>query len=155
MWWYVYSCTREWHHLEVRPGWNRCVTVSVGLRTSPQLPSLPLAAFGLKHRTLSSSCIMPAWMLLCSHFDGYGVNLWTCKPAQLNVFIRLAVVMVSVHRRKTLTNTGRKLRGWGAQLYTKSYRQLRKAETGRGGLPKRRAQQLVVPHGQSWKHASR
>jgi hypothetical protein len=45
--------------------------------------SLPLAAFGWRHRTLSSSCTMPAWMLSCSHLDDNGLNLWTCKPAPI------------------------------------------------------------------------
>jgi hypothetical protein len=34
MWWFVYSQTREWHHLEVWPGWIRCITVGVGLRST-------------------------------------------------------------------------------------------------------------------------
>jgi hypothetical protein len=27
----LYSCTREWHHLEVWPCWNRCDLVGVGV----------------------------------------------------------------------------------------------------------------------------
>ena len=33
MWWFVYSWTREWHHLEVWPCWTRCVTLGVGFKT--------------------------------------------------------------------------------------------------------------------------
>ena len=29
--WFVYSCTRGWHHLEVWPCWNRCDLVGVGV----------------------------------------------------------------------------------------------------------------------------
>jgi hypothetical protein len=35
VWWFVYPWTREWHHLKVWPGWNGCVTVGVGIRSSP------------------------------------------------------------------------------------------------------------------------
>jgi hypothetical protein len=31
MWWFVYSWTTEWHHLEVWPCWNRCDLVGVGV----------------------------------------------------------------------------------------------------------------------------
>jgi hypothetical protein len=31
LWWFVYSWTREWHHLEVWPCWNRCDLVGVGV----------------------------------------------------------------------------------------------------------------------------
>jgi hypothetical protein len=50
---------------------------------------------------------MPAWILPCSHLDDNGLNLWTCKPAPIKCcfFIRLALVMVSVHSSKTLTKT--------------------------------------------------
>jgi hypothetical protein len=37
--------------------------------------SLLQAAFGSAHRTLSSSCTMPAWMLPCSYLDYNGLNL--------------------------------------------------------------------------------
>jgi hypothetical protein len=29
--WFVYSWTREWHHFEVWPCWNRCDLVGVGV----------------------------------------------------------------------------------------------------------------------------
>ena len=45
--------------------------------------SILLAAFRWKCRTLSSSCIMPAWMLPCSCLGDNGLNLWTCKPATI------------------------------------------------------------------------
>jgi hypothetical protein len=50
---------------------------------------------------------MPAWMLPRSHLDDNGLNLWTCKAAPIKccLFIRLALVMVSVHSSKTLTKT--------------------------------------------------
>jgi hypothetical protein len=48
---------------------------------------------------------MPAWMLPCSHLDDNGLNLEPVSQPQLNVFIRLALVMVSVYSSKTLTKT--------------------------------------------------
>jgi hypothetical protein len=47
---------------------------------------------------------MPAWMLPCSCPDDSGLNLWTCKSAQLNVLVRVALVKVSVHSSKTLSH---------------------------------------------------
>ena len=47
---------------------------------------------------------MPAWMLPCSHLDD--TRLDTSEPVsqpQLNVLIRFALVMVSVHSSKTLS----------------------------------------------------
>ena len=47
---------------------------------------------------------MPAWMLPCPYHDDNRLDLWTCKPAPINVvLIRVALVMVSVHSSKTLT----------------------------------------------------
>jgi hypothetical protein len=53
---------------------------------------------------------MPALILSYFHLDDNGLNLWTCKPAPIKCcfFIRLALVMVSVHSSKTLTKTVRK-----------------------------------------------
>jgi hypothetical protein len=50
---------------------------------------------------------MPAWILPCSCFDDNGLNLWTCKasPNDTLSFIRVALVMVSVHSSKILTET--------------------------------------------------
>jgi hypothetical protein len=90
--WFVYPWTKEWHHLKGWPCWNRCDLVGMGvplwvwvydLHPSFLEVSLPLAAFGWRHRTLSSSCTMPAWILPCSHLDDNRLNLWTCKPAPM------------------------------------------------------------------------
>jgi hypothetical protein len=124
VWWFVCSWTREWHHLEVWPWWNRCDLVGIGVSlwvwASNSHPSclevsLPLAAFRWRHRTLSSAYAMTTWMLPCSHLDVNGLNLWTCKLAAIKccIFIRLALVMVSVHSSKTLTKaTGFRLGIW-------------------------------------------
>ena len=59
--------------------------------------------FRWRCRNLSSSCIMPAWILSCSHLDDTGLISEPVSQPQLNViFIRLALVMVSLHSSKTL-----------------------------------------------------
>jgi hypothetical protein len=85
--------------------------------------SLPLAVFGWRLRTLSSAYAMPAWILPCSHLDGNGLNLWIWKPAPIKCcfFIRLALVMVSVHSSKTLTNTVTVLSRKLSPLYSKLF----------------------------------
>jgi hypothetical protein len=50
---------------------------------SCQEDSFLLIAFRSRSRTLSSSRIMPTWMLPCPHFDDNGLNFWTCKPASI------------------------------------------------------------------------
>jgi hypothetical protein len=68
--------------------------------------SILLAAFRWRCRTLSSSCTMPAWMLLCAYHDHNGLNLWIWKPAPIKYSpLKVALFMVSVHSSKTLTNT--------------------------------------------------
>jgi hypothetical protein len=110
LWWFVYSW--EWHHLKMWPCWNRCDLVGIGVSLwvwayDPHSRclegSLLLAAFGWRRRTLSSACAMPVWILPCSYLDDNGLNLWTCKPSPIKCFfIRLALVIVSVHSTKTL-----------------------------------------------------
>jgi hypothetical protein len=49
---------------------------------------------------------MPAWILPCSHLDDNKITSEPVSQPQLNVvFVRLALVMVSVHSSKTLTKT--------------------------------------------------
>jgi hypothetical protein len=68
--------------------------------------SILLAAFRWRCRTLSSSCTMLAWMLPCFHLNDNGLNLKCIKQTKLNVvFIRVGLVVVSVHSSKTLTKT--------------------------------------------------
>jgi hypothetical protein len=33
LWWLEYAWPREWHYLEVWPGWRKGVTVGVGFKT--------------------------------------------------------------------------------------------------------------------------
>jgi hypothetical protein len=66
--------------------WMMCVIVGVGLKDF--LPSclegsLLLSAFRWSCRMFSSSCIMPAWNLPCSHLDDNELNLWACRPASI------------------------------------------------------------------------
>jgi hypothetical protein len=44
---------------------------------------LLLAAYRWICRTLTSSNILPAWMLPCSHLDDNALNHWTCNPAPI------------------------------------------------------------------------
>jgi hypothetical protein len=59
----------------------------------------------------SSATPIYAWALPCSQLDNNRLNLWTCKqsPTECCPFLRVALVMVSVHSSKTLTKTSHKI----------------------------------------------
>lgn len=68
--------------------------------------SLHLAAFRPRCKTLSSSpaLCLPEQRYASSHDDNRS-NLWHCKPVQLFSFIRVDLVVVSLHSNESQTKT--------------------------------------------------
>jgi hypothetical protein len=67
----------------------------------PAEDNLLLAALGWRYRTLSSSSTKSAWMMPWFHHDDWTSETAVSQP-KLDVWPRVALVMVSFHSNKTL-----------------------------------------------------
>ena len=106
MWSVIYAWLRDWHYWHVQPCWGRYVTVSVYIKTliisnwKPAFCYLPLNEDvelpAPPRLCMLGCCHVPALMIMDRNSELVGHH-------QVNiVLIRVPLLMVSIHRSKTL-----------------------------------------------------